>query len=123
MALEGVTNYAPGVAGHGGTVRSKSCHAGTHGPCQSPAALGFDHIARAAASSATGHVCRGSLTQRGPRDITRQQDHKPMRMNEQPGRFNQGNWFGKATAKMLCGCAGCVLMLGDRKSTRLNSSN
>ena len=35
-----------------------------------------------------------------------------MRISEQAGRFRQGNWLGQAAAKMLCGCAGYVLMLG-----------
>ena len=35
-----------------------------------------------------------------------------MGISEQAGRFSQGNWLGQAAAKMLCGCAGCVMMLG-----------
>ena len=35
-----------------------------------------------------------------------------MRISDQAVRFNQQNWLGKTAAKMLCGCAGCVLMLG-----------
>jgi len=35
-----------------------------------------------------------------------------MRINDQAVRFDQQNWLGKTAAKMLCGCAGCVLMLG-----------